>query len=217
VLAGAAGVTIALWHSPRRVDLPAPPRPDATALPRPVPAPPVMARASGSREDVEAPPPGVNAEQWRALRDELADRPDELARVVNYLGFAQQLRQFEAMNGQDGAARRALATTLDRELDAHLRQRELNAAEARRIKSALLAELVSDEAGRSSAMARWQAAQRDAAPAPDALAVARDQSFATQQASLLSAWSSTPAAQRDPKVLEEQLNDLRRRSYGASH
>ena len=204
----AIGVGLALWRAPHSVDLPLDDSPVSGTPPAPMPAPPTLAQAAGVEP---APPPGLNATQWQALRSELAGRPDELRRVVDYLSFSDRLQQFRDCKAVD---RKALAAEIDRSIDERLRQRELSAGEARLIKIAVLQELLPDEAQREAALLAWEAAQRAAAK-PDLGVAAREADFQRRQAGIVAAWQAQPAAQRDPQALERELEALRRSSFSS--
>lgn len=211
VLAIAAGIGWALWRAPQTVELPAataPETPDGSGAkqPAPYPAPPVLA------DDT---PPGVTAAQWAALKQELADKPAELRRLEAYFRFSDQLQRFRALPREASAERRTLAQALDEGLAERLRQRELDAAEARLIKLAVLQELQPDETQRAAALQQWEAGTAAANP-PDTRNAARDAEYQRRQAELVAAWSARPAAQRDPRALEQDLDALRRASFGAA-
>jgi len=201
VVALAAGVGIALWRAPKTIEVPdspiSPSAVEAPAVPKPAPRP----RATPAPPDMAALPPGLDAAQWAALQAELAGRPDELRRVVAYLGFSDQLRRFRAGEGD----RVALAHRLDEGLDERLRQRELNAGEARLVKTAVLDVLEADAARRAAALARWDAQWA----LPPVVRSAAEAEFQRRQAEIVAAWQALPAERRDPKALERQLDALR--------
>jgi hypothetical protein len=139
-IAVATGAGIAVWHGPSTVEVPAPPPRDMGSRQAPMPAPPTLAAAPAvspaaapARASREAPPPAVSAQDWQRLHDELAERPAELRRVAGYFVYVDQVQRFWALGGTAGPERAALARVLDAGLDARLRQREVNAAEARLI------------------------------------------------------------------------------------
>jgi hypothetical protein len=209
LVALAAGVALALWQAPRTIDIPEGRPSDAGPVrpapkresPRPAePAPPALAGL----------PPGVSAAQWAQLQGELAGRPDELRRLAEYFTFADRMQRFRTASG---AERQALAEALDVGLDERLRQREMTAGEARLVKVAVLSVLMPDDAAaRAGALERWQAQW---APQPDAARLAQEREFQARQAAVVGAWMARPAAQRDPKALERELEDLRRESFAA--
>jgi len=212
VLAIAAGIGWALWRAPQTVELPAATAPETpggsgASQPAPYPAPPVLA-------DGGAPPPGVSAAQWAALQQEFAGRPTELRRLDAYFRFADQLQRFRALPRDGAPERRALAQALDQGLDERLRQRELGAGEARQIKLAVLQALQPDEGQRAAALQQWETATAVANP-PDTHDTSRNAEYQRRQAELVAAWSARPAAQRDPRALEQDLDALRRASFGA--
>lgn len=205
----AIGVGLALWRAPHSVDLPMDDSPISGTPPAPMPAPPTLAKAA---PDPAAPPPGLNAAQWQSLRSELAGRPDELQRVVDYLSFSDRLRHFR---DDPAADRKALAAEIDRSIDERLRQRELSAGEARLIKIAVLQELLPDDAQRAAALQAWETAQR-AAEKPDLALAAREAAFQRRQAEIVAAWQARPAGQRDPQALERELDALRQSSFSTT-
>lgn len=217
VLAVAAGIGLALWRAPASVTLPAASGSarniePAASLPAPFVAPPTQAATQAATA-----PPGVTPAQWAELQHELAGRPDELARLQAYFGFADQLQRFRALPREDrGATRVALAQALDAGLDERLRRRELGVGEARLIKIAVLQVLQPDAAQQAAQMQQWEQAMAAAAPPADAAAAARDAEFQRRQAAVVAAWQARPAAERDPRQLEQQLNALRQASYGAT-
>lgn len=215
LLALVAGVAMALWWAPHTVRVPSGPGPsgrapvEAPPQPRPsMPAPPNLAATDA--------PPGVTAEQWAGLKQELAARPQELQRLAGYFSFSDALERYRSSKDQLPAAeRQALARTLDAGLDERLRQRELNIGEAQKIKTAVLQELLADDTQRAEALARWRNEQAGANP-PATAHRAREQEFLQQQAALVSAWQAQPVAQRDPLALERELDALRRASFTPS-
>jgi len=205
----AIGVGLALWRAPHSVDLPLDDGPVSGTPPVPMPAPPTLAKAVPD----PAPPPGLDAMQWQSLRHELAGRPDELRRVVDYLSFSDRLRHFR---DDPAADRKALAAEIDRSIDERLRQRELSAGEARLVKIAVLQELLPDDAQRQAALQAWETALR-AAEKPDLALAAREADFQRRQAEIVAAWQARPAAQRDPRALERELDALRQSSFSTTH
>ena len=111
--------------------------------------------------------------------------------------------------------RRTLAQALDAGLDDRLAQRELSAGEARLIKIAVLEALQPDAPQRAAALQQWEQRIAAATP-PDTSDAARNAAYQQRQADLVAAWSARPVAQRDPRVLEQQLDALRQASFGAA-
>jgi hypothetical protein len=214
VLAVAAGVCFALWRAPKTVDLPMPPSSGAEAPPVPTEAPPLLASVTPAKAEA-VPPPGVSAEQWQRLRTELAGEPAELRRLTRYFRYADQLQRFRALRASPGAERTALAQALDHGLDDRLQQRELSAAEAWQIKTAVLETLLPDETQRRAALTEWENAVRTATPV-DTTVAAREAEFQRRQAEIVAAWSAYPPALRDPRALERDLEALRRSQFPAS-
>jgi hypothetical protein len=173
--------------------------------------PPVPAQA------LAAPAPaGLSAQEWQQLNDALKDHPQreaEIARVTNYLRFAQSVQQFQTLReqtkGAPSDALRALAQTLNTGLEDRLKQGELSGGEAQLLKAAVLEVLMPDAAQRNTALRQWQQARA----APTAVADAREAVYQREQATLLAAWQALPAAQRDEKQLEAQLEALRQRIF----
>lgn len=211
VLAIAAGIGWALWRAPQTVELPSAAAPETapgsgTVLPAPSVAPPILA---------VSPPPGVSAEQWSALQQELADRPAELRRLEAHFVYVDRVQRFRALPREATAERRALAQALEDGLDERLRQREMSAGEARLVKIAVLELRLPDEAQRLAALLQWE---RDTAAAmpPETRHLAAEADYQRRQAALVAAWSARPAAQRDPRALEQELDALRQASFGAA-
>lgn len=202
VAAIAAGIGLALLRTPHTITVP--PDPDASgeapAASEPFIAPPVRAAA-----DV---PPGVAPAQWQQLQQELAGRPDELQRLAGWFRFGHALERWRA----GGPDRRALAAELDAALDERLAQREIGAGEARKLKAALLEDLLPDAPSRAAALAAWESKQPGPSPAARE-AAARNTEFQQRQAALVAAWRAQPAAQRDPQALERELDALRRATF----
>lgn len=184
---------------------------------RPAPTPPAA--------DADTPPEGLSAEQWRELRATLADHPQreaETARIVAYLQFAARWQQFvERRSAGAGVAElKPIALALDQGLEARVRQRELGGAEARNVKSALLAVLEPDAAARERRLRDWlagiEAAQRGAPASQAAQAAqqaaedAQGREFARRQAEIVAAWRALPPERRDAAQLEADLEALRR-------
>lgn len=220
VIALVAGVAATLWTGPSTIELPVPVQRDSVLQRLPVPAPlaavPSVTVPPPAEVAAAAPPPGVSADDWRKLQAELAQRPDELQRLNDYFVFADQAQRFRALDrpapGQPAAhaERLALARALDAGLDQRLRQREVNAAEARLIKIAVLDVLVDGDAPRRQALAAWEADVAQAAsPLAAETAAASNAQFQRRQAEIVAAWSATPADQRDPRELERRLDALR--------
>lgn len=179
----------------------------AATVAGPVPAVPASAPLA------MAVPPGVTPAQWAALAHELKDRPAELARLSGYFAFqaaAARLRDGRA----EGAtpARVALAREIDAGLDERLARAELSGGEARLLKMAVLEVLVDSEAERQAALQRWQQQPR-AVPAGEAARRTAEAGFQRQQAEIVAAWNAQPAAQRDARALEQQLDALRRARF----
>lgn len=208
----AAGIALALLRAPHSITIPVDPdawgaAPAASQVP--FPAPPL--RAGDPPPGAGDTPPGIDAAAWARLRQELAGQPAELQRLAGYYTFNDRIARWRA----GGPDRARLSAEIDATLDERLAQRELSAGEARRIKAAVLQDLLPDEAARAAALAAWEAAQRSA-PSPDARqAAAQDARFQQRQAAVLAAWRAQPEAQRDPKALERELEALRRASYPA--
>jgi hypothetical protein len=167
-------------------------------------------------------PEGLSAEQWRELRQSLAEHPEreaEIARIVAYLQFSARWQRYVQLRtgGAPAAELQALARPLDAGLDAHLLRRELGGGEALVMKTALLETLEPDAAARAAALQAWrtriEAAQRGAAAAA-AAARARDDAqgreFQRRQAELVAAWRALPPSARDAARLEADLDALRR-------
>ena len=213
VLAVAVGTGLALWRAPQGVVVPAAegqaaPAAPVAPVPPPEPAPPVLAQAA-------PPPPGVSPAQWAVLQHELAGRPDELQRLHAHFTFADQLQRFRATPHTAGAERLALAQALDAGLDERLRQREVGVGEARLIKTAVLELLQPDGVQRVQTLRQWEAAMAAALPA-DTRHATDNAAFQRRQAELVAAWQAQPAAARDARQLEQQLDALRQASHGAS-
>jgi hypothetical protein len=226
VLAVAVGTGLALWRAPQGVVVPAaegPAGPGAppASLPAPQPAPPVLAQKAQTAQTAQTahtaqtPPPGVTPAQWAALQQELADRPNELQRLRAHFTYADLLQRFRAAPHSAAAERLALAQALDVGLDERLRQREVGVGEARLIKTAVLELLQPDAAQRAQALRQWEAAMAAALPA-DTRHASDNAAFQRHQAELVAAWQAQPAAARDPRQLEQQLDALRQARHGAS-
>jgi hypothetical protein len=123
----------------------------------------------------------------------------------------QQLRALRQA-GSTGPALAAVAARIEATLDQRLRERELGAAEANRLKTAVLEARVADPAERAHRLQQWQQAQRvevQARHRPDP----REPEFLRRQAELVAAWQARPPAQRDPQQLQQQLEALRLASF----
>ncbi len=171
--------------------------------------------AQGAR--ILQPPPGVSADQWHQLVAEHAGRADggaELRRLADYFQFADALQRFRQLRKSPSAGSEltALARSIDQALDARVQQREVNGAEARSIKAAVLEVLQPDESARNAALRQWQAAAAPAVPQV-AEARARDAEFLRQQAALVAAWSARAPAERDQRALERDLAALKQATY----
>jgi hypothetical protein len=179
------------------------------------PPQPAAAASAPAAAASTQPPYGLSTEQWQQLQQALADHPQrdaEIARIgayMQYMGTAQRFRQLrqQAAGTASGEELQALARTLESGMQEHLDRGELTAGEALLLRSATLEVLEPDSARRQQALAVWQQgmASVQAARTPDA----REAAFTQQQAALVAQWSAQPAAQRDPRALEAQLEALR--------
>ncbi len=107
-------------------------------------------------------PPGLTAQQWQALVNDLTAKPDgarEIARLETWFRFADTVRQFRDLNraalGEPTPALVALAKQIDSELDVHVAQRELSGTEAHDIKATLLEVLEPDADTADETLERW--------------------------------------------------------------
>lgn len=185
---------------------PGAPEPTASVVVLPVPGSPVsVARAE---PDTSAPvvPPGLTADQWAAVEASLQGRPDAAAerqRLWVYLGWQDAARRWHADPADAGLAAAVLAGLPER-----LARREVSAAEARQLEATLLATLEPDPARREAALKAFDAA-RPGPTQPEA----RDLAFQRAQAAAVAAWSATPAVQRDPAALKNEIDRLRRQHF----
>lgn len=231
----AALLGIGAWWAGSTPAAPSPSHADASAMPPPANAEPLMsagppaaglvtapttphasAKAKG-KPAAAAPPAGMSAEQWTALQDALRDHPQreaELARISAYMAFqARQTRYRELLSsgpaGQEEA--RAIATALLQELPAHVARGEVSGGEAVLLQQSLFDTLASDAAAR----VQQRLALRDAIPVPrDVQAqVALDARYKREEAALVREWGTRPAAQRDPTALAEALDALRQNIF----
>ncbi len=186
-----------------------------TALQQPVGAASAPAASSPAAGTATQPPYGLSPEQWQQLQQALADHPQrdaEMARIGAYMAYmntAQRFRELrqQAAGSPPGEELQGLARTLESGLQEHLDRGEMTAGEALLLRSATQEVLQPDSALRQQALALWQQglASAQAARTPDP----RETAFAQQQAALVAKWSALPAAQRDPRALEAQLESLR--------
>lgn len=194
--------------------VPAPQAPGTFAGTAPAERPPGGGAGAGSEP---ARPASLSTDQWQALRAELAQRPDgaaELRRVAEHLAFQDDVRQLRALrqDGTDPSGLLAAAVRIDAALDHRLRERELSGGEASRLKAAVLELTVADPTERSRRLQQWQQARQAegvASHRPDP----REPEFLRRQAAVLAAWQAQPAAQRDPRQLQRDLDALRLASF----
>lgn len=194
----------------------------AAHMPTPAPVVPAAlstqtpATAGTAPADAAAPPPGVSGAQWAGLRAEMAQRPDgtaELARLSAYFRFTDTAQRFrQARQSAASAELPALARELDDALPERLRQRELSAAEATQLKTAILEVQVADASERALRLQQWQQALPGTV-LPLSTPDPRQAEFLRRQSAVLAAWSAQPLAQRDAHSLEQQLDALRRSSF----
>jgi len=159
-------------------------------------------------------PPGVTAAQWQQLTAEMqarADGPAELQRLAAYFEWSDLLRRFREARAGGGSAAE-LARPLDQGLDERLRQRELSAAEALRVKGAILETSVADATERQQQLKQWAATMIPSTTATAAVDPRQPQ-FDRGQAAIVAAWSAQPASLRDPAVLARQLDALRAQTF----
>jgi len=165
---------------------------------------------SPPQPDQAVPPPGVNAAQWARIGAELLARPGgaaELQRLAGYLEWADALQRFRSARGTESPPA-DLARQVEAGLDERLRQREVSAAEAQRIKSAVLDITEPDAGSRERKLRAWAVATLPP-PAVDA----REAPFQQRQAEIVTAWSARPPAARDPAALARELDALRLQVY----
>lgn len=209
--AGGLPVRVVPTHGTSIAAAPATLSPPATA---PAAQPSEAGRPSGA---APAQPPGISAEQWQQLVEELSGRADgaaELARLAEYFRFADAVQSFRKARGQTGpqAELQTLAHTIDAGLDTRLQRREVSAAEARALKSAVLEVLQADEASRQATLQQWLSRPMPLSAA-DAATRQRDAEFMRQQAVIIAAWSTQAPADRDQRVLESRLAALKKATY----
>ncbi len=174
---------------------------------------PAVAAAAPANPNREL-PPGVSLEQWTALEAEMKTRPDgpaELARMRDYLAWADTLRRFREarLGGAPAAELATLAQTLDDGLADRLRRAEVSAGEARQIESAIVALTLPDEAQRAERLRQWAATELATAGPADP----RQAAFERAQGEILAAWSARPPASRDRAALERELETLRQQTF----
>jgi hypothetical protein len=198
--------------APHATPVPGAPSPSATASPTPEAGRPIAG--------LPAQPPGISAEQWQQLVNEMSVRPDgaaELSRLAEYFRFSDAVQAFRRARAQPGspAELQALAQAIDAGLDTRLQRREVSGGEARVLKTAVLEVLQPDLATRQAMLEHWQSRPMPLSPA-DAAARERDAEFMRQQAAITAAWAAQPAADRDPRVLEARLAALKQATYSAT-
>lgn len=175
------------------------------------------AASSATKPQKPAIPPGIAAAQWQQLTAEMQARPDgpaELQRLAAYFEWSDLLRRFRA-DRAGGNGTTGVVLPLEQGLDERLRQRELSAAEALRVKGAILEATVADPAERRYQLQQWAAAV--IGPLTTTLAIAsadpRQPRFERNQAAIVAAWSAQPASLRDPAVLARELDALRAQTF----
>jgi hypothetical protein len=178
---------------------------------------PPDAPAPGRAEPAAVVPAGLTPDEWQQLREDLANHPQreaELARISQLMLFHKRVQQFRELRSAGTATGplRALAQAIDAEMHTHLQNNELSAGEARLLKAALLEVLQPDALQRQAALAQW-AAGESALVAAQHQDDAREVQYKQKEAELLAAWQARPAAQRDPRELETQLEALRRQVF----
>jgi hypothetical protein len=179
---------------------------------------PVMAEAPAASRPAEGTPPGVTPDQWQALQRDMAQRPDgpaELRRLADYFSYQDAVRRFRALRASqpEAPALAALAREIQQGLPVHLQRNELSAPEAQLIEIATLQVLQPDDAARQQALAAWRQQVLQQSGAEAAKFAAANAGFEREQARIVAAWQALPAAQRDPAVLQQQLQALRERSF----
>ncbi len=165
-------------------------------------------------------PPGVSPEQWQQILAEHAARPDgpaEVRRLSEYFHFADALQRFRQLrkSASAGPEMATLAQAIDQSLDARVQRLEVNGAEARSIKSAVLEVLQPDAAARQAALSQWKVTAAPVVPQA-AEARTRDAEFLRQQAALVAAWSARAPAERDRGALERDLAALKQATYSST-
>jgi len=206
--------------SARATSLASTPVPVQAPAAQPVATP--MAPAAPSASTPIDVPPGVSADQWQQITAELSGRPDgpaELKRLHDYYTFADALQRFRALRTArpDDPALLPLARALDAGLSARVQRGEVSGPEGLLLKQAVLQVLETDDVQRAIQLRQWQqqalAVQQSQDAAQVADSAARDAAFKRQQATIVAAWQARPPDQRDPRLLQQQLDALRRASY----
>jgi hypothetical protein len=155
-------------------------------------------------------PPGVTAAQWAQISSEIQAKAGgamELQRLASYLTWSDALRQLrEARLG--GRLSVDLARLVDAGLDERVRQRELSAAEATRIKSVVLEATVQNPVEREQQLRQWAMALFPAAEVDP-----RQAPFNQRQTAIVAAWSARPPQARDNAALARELDALRNQSF----
>lgn len=143
-----------------------------------------------------------------------AGGPAELQRLAAYFEWSDQLRRFREARAGGGPAAE-LARPLAQGLDERFQQRELSAAEALRVKGAILEATVADATERQQQLQQWAAAAIGPMTTTPAAVAAdpRQPQFDRSQAAIVAAWSAQPAALRDPAALTRQLDALRTQTF----
>jgi hypothetical protein len=206
----AASAAVVLWAGRAFFVAPEPPEPSVPAAPPAAPVAqavtPAATPGSVGPAPVSPTPPGVTTAQWAALEAELQTRPDAAAerqRLIGYFGWADAVQRWRAARHDV-----ALAGVVDAGLAQRLAGREVSAAEVRQLKAALLETLEPDAARRTAALQAFDASlPAPAGPDP------RQRAFQQQQAALVAAWQTRPAAERDAAALARQLDALRRKHF----
>lgn len=172
----------------------------------------------------ESRPADFSEADWDALNKALEHEPDkarERQRLVSYLRFQRAAAQWSEMkDGPDVARRQALGREIVAQLPEHVANGEVNAGEAIVLLTAIGEDLEPDMARRKTWMetqqARLQGTQTDAQAKALAEEKRKNEEFGRLQAEVVAKWQAAPAAERDPAVLERQLQALREKVYATS-
>lgn len=195
--------------------------------------PPVEAAASApvvasapvlGQAPVEPAPAGdadMSAEDQAAIGQAMSKQPDgqqQLQRVTTYLKFQRDFERWQGMmDATDAAPRHALARHLMDVLPDRVSQAEVTLPEANLICAMLLNDLEPDEATRNTKVEACTRKLESVSPRTDTeqgMRTAQCQTeYRRREAALVSEFQARPAAQRDPRQLEADLDKAKRAVY----
>ncbi len=143
------------------------------------------------------------------------DGQAQLNRVISFLRFQREFEKWQAMQGDgDLAVRTSLGQKLLARLPEHIANSSMTLPEGDIVCGMILTDIESNEALRDSSIQSCQAKLKTVAPKMDTLQEVKkndcEADYRSREATLVAAFQSLPATQRDPAKLQTDLDKARR-------